>query len=197
MLAVLALVGTLYVDSTARCADRSSETGPVVIDRAVEWGADFTHFNGMSGEFYFPEMTGQGVALFDYDRDGDLDAYFVQGSMLGPNKDPSEATFPPRKRGELRSASPGCWEPKSLPARLVPSKGPATSRAASTGRAPIASCSLAMRWAFVRSALERSSESSTCIANSEVTLWLVAGELGQGWRLGPRKEPRARRGSEN
>jgi hypothetical protein len=96
MLAVLALVGTLYVDSTAQCADRSPQTGPVFIDRAVEWGADFTHFNGMSGEFYFPEMTGQGVALFDYDRDGDLDAYFVQGSMLGPNKDLSEATFPPR-----------------------------------------------------------------------------------------------------
>jgi len=56
--------------------------GPWFTDRAAAWGLGFVHFNGMVGEYYFPEMTGQGSALLDYDGDGDLDAYLVQGALL-------------------------------------------------------------------------------------------------------------------
>lgn len=63
-------------------------------DIAESSGIDFVHFNGMSGEYYFPEMMGAGVALFDYDNDGDLDIYLVQGHMLG-GKPLDEATFRP------------------------------------------------------------------------------------------------------
>jgi enediyne biosynthesis protein E4 len=65
------------------------------VDRAAETGLDFVHFNGMSGSRYYAEHMGPGVALLDYDNDGDLDVFVVQGQMLG-NKPVSQALFPPR-----------------------------------------------------------------------------------------------------
>lgn len=71
-------------------------------DRTKEAGIDFMHFNGMSGFHFYPEIMGSGVALFDYDNDGDLDIFIVQGAKLGPI-DVSKATFHPQLplRGRL------------------------------------------------------------------------------------------------
>ena len=49
-------------------------------------GIHFTHVNGMSGQFYFSEIIGSGVALFDYDNDGRLDLLVLQGAPLGQGK---------------------------------------------------------------------------------------------------------------
>ena len=64
-------------------------------DRAATAGFDFVHFNGMSGEFYLPEMIPAGVGLFDYDNGGGLDANFVQGQMVGERTTFSDARFGP------------------------------------------------------------------------------------------------------
>jgi hypothetical protein len=53
------------------------------VDQAQATGLDFVHVNGMSGGFYIAEILAPGVALFDYDNDGDLDVFLVQGRMLG------------------------------------------------------------------------------------------------------------------
>jgi enediyne biosynthesis protein E4 len=52
-------------------------------DQAETSGLRFTHVNGMSGDLTMPEILGPGVALFDYDNDGDLDVFVLQGQALG------------------------------------------------------------------------------------------------------------------
>jgi hypothetical protein len=60
----------------------------------------FHHFSGATGRYYLPEIMGAGVALFDYDNDGDLDVYLLQGRLLDADQRLSDALVRP---------SPG-WE---------------------------------------------------------------------------------------
>ena len=54
----------------------------------------------MRGQHYFPEIMGAGIAVLDYDNDGDLDVFVVQGNYLGPDYD--VGTTPLRKSDSLQ-----------------------------------------------------------------------------------------------
>ena len=82
----------------ASCSHRPD---PLFREAASETGLKFQHFTGATGQFYLPEIMGSGVALFDYDGDGDLDIFLVQASVLEPGKSTGDARFPP----------PAGWKP--------------------------------------------------------------------------------------
>ena len=57
---------------------------PAFVDDAAEAGLRFTFDNGQTPERQFPESGSGGVGLLDYDGDGWLDVYCVQGGPFPP-----------------------------------------------------------------------------------------------------------------
>ena len=88
---------------TAAAATGQPEAGRSPFEDVAEAaGLRFTHFNGMTGGFTLPEITGSGAAVLDYDGDGDLDVYLVQGNLIGPGTTMADALLPWKGPGEPR-----------------------------------------------------------------------------------------------
>jgi hypothetical protein len=60
-----------------------SAAGPIVFtDVTATSGVDFDHMDGSSGQLYIAETVASGLATLDYDGDGLIDIYFINGGIL-------------------------------------------------------------------------------------------------------------------
>src|ERR1051325_7496495 len=106
-IAIAGLLVAQFCGPIAATAQPKREAqGPNIFKEAAgEVGLRFQHYNGMTGKFFLPEIMGSGAALFDYDNDGDLDVFLVQGNVLEPDSKPQNTLFPWREaeppRGRL------------------------------------------------------------------------------------------------
>jgi enediyne biosynthesis protein E4 len=89
----VALMGVMVALSSSNGSSQNAGTSPLFIESAAASGLAFTHVNGATGRYYIAEEMGAGAAVFDYDNDGDLDVFLVQGGSLdGAGKNPPKVT---------------------------------------------------------------------------------------------------------
>ena len=104
-LGIAALCAIMLVASVSLIggADKSRATNTVdsaapgrFVEISQRLGINFQHQASHTSKKYLPETMGSGVALFDYDNDGRLDIFFVNGAPLS---DPTPKGTIPQKTG--------------------------------------------------------------------------------------------------
>jgi len=82
--------------------EQPSSSRVVFSDVTQAAGIDFLHESGLSKEKLVVETVGSGLAWIDYDNDGHLDLYLVNGSRMSEDKpSPGNALFRNRGGGRL------------------------------------------------------------------------------------------------
>jgi len=101
--AVLCAIVFVASVSSIGGADKSRATNTVdsaapgrFVEISQRLGVNFQHQASHTSKKYLPETMGSGVALFDYDNDGRLDIFFVNGAPLS---DPTPKGTIPQKTG--------------------------------------------------------------------------------------------------
>jgi hypothetical protein len=100
---ILMIVGCRKDDDAPPPPPATAATSSTAIftDIAAASGLSFSHDCGHDGRYSYPEIMGAGCALLDYDNDGDLDIYLVNG---GPHHGPDAEARSPSDRLFAREA---------------------------------------------------------------------------------------------
>jgi hypothetical protein len=95
--ATVLVVGCFLAFSAACLAQNAAPSAAgKFVDLTQASGVHFRHMASHTSRKYLPETMGAGVALFDYDNDGRLDIFFVNGAPIG---DPTAKGTIPKKTG--------------------------------------------------------------------------------------------------
>ncbi len=96
--AFLVFAATLWSQQSAPALKQIAAVQPKFSEVAAALGLHFQHVASHTSKKYLIETMGSGVALFDYDNDGRLDIFVVNGAPLG---DPTpKGTIPQKSRPE-------------------------------------------------------------------------------------------------
>jgi hypothetical protein len=94
---VLLLLSPALLPAPRGVLQTKETSPPVFVDVTREAGLNFRHVNSATPSKYLIETMGGGVALLDYDRDGWMDVYFVNGARLKhphPDGEPPDKSAP-------------------------------------------------------------------------------------------------------
>jgi hypothetical protein len=89
-------LGMLVSSQSSKGPEQPKPTPGLFIDIVPSVGVPFQYLASHTARKYLPETMGAGVAVFDYDNDGRLDIFFVNGAPLS---DPTPKGTIPQKSG--------------------------------------------------------------------------------------------------
>src|SRR5438105_5496701 len=90
------LIGVVAAQQSGSVPDAQNYLPGKFVDVTAALGVHFNYLSSHTPKHYLPETMGAGVALFDYDNDGRLDIFLVNGAPL---QDPTPKGAVPQKTG--------------------------------------------------------------------------------------------------